>query len=329
MPLIIADTLSEKGHYKFNNEILNWMCKEDIDFISFFSSDFFDNKSENENNLSFSSFFLYKKNMIVYVSFQFLLHLRLLLLSHKNDKKVILLSYEIYSFSIISYLYRLMGVKVLVVEHNTVPNSSSKIKSVFYSLISSHVKHLCLESYISNYVSNEFGKKSAFFQHPILIENEINYTKSKFNNQSYFFMPSSTVEASVADSIIKLFALNPSEHLLMKDIGCIRSKNVEKQKFFEDYYNLLMKADGVILPQDFSYRVSGVFYESLAYVNKVYMTPCIMSVEMKKLYPERVVIIDELSSIFSDKRSEPNKIDIEAYNDYSKSCFIGAINEYF
>ena len=281
MALIVADTLSESGHSKFNDKIINWMAEDEFDYISFFSSDCSIDDTSASKRINFSKNYLSKRYMIIYVLFQMLLHFRLIFLSFINDKKVILLSYEIYSFSLASHIYALLGINVVVIEHNTVPDKKNKIKSIFFSAISSNVKHLCLEQYISEYITCEFSKRTGFFSHPILGEVTLNKTMDDVF-YDYLFMPSSTVQSETADSIIELFIANPEQKLLMKDIGTLKANNVIKNDFFDDYYKLLMNARGVILPQDFSYRVSGVFYESLSYTNVIYMTPCIMAYELKK-----------------------------------------------
>ncbi|EJD6411001.1 hypothetical protein [Providencia huaxiensis] len=331
MSLIIADTLSEKGHFNFNSKLLSWLIKNNFDIKGFFSESYSSEVKSELKTKTFNNKYISKKNMVLYILLQCILHFKIISYAKEDKGKVILLAYEIYSFSIMSYIYRLYGIDICVIEHNTVPTKEMKIKKIIYSLISNKVNHLCLEKYISKYIDSVFNKKTNYFNHPILIETKENlYDFSGINKEvGYFFMPSSTVKSITADSIIKVFIDNNKQQLIMKNIGSQNARNIIKKDYFDNYYLYLENAIGIILPQDFSYRVSGVFYESLAYANKVYMTRCIMSSKMKEKYPNKVVIFDNFSDVLDIPIDICEGIDVVNYNSQCEKQFMAAINDFY
>ena len=326
MKFIVADTLSENGHLSFNKFILKGLITKNIVSTSFLSKEILDKLDLKNSSVGkgFPVWLVGKGNMFFYILKQFYLHIILIALAKKNSSAVLLLSYEIYSFSLMSHIYRVFGVEVFIINHNTVPKKNNSVKGWFFSKISDKVIHFCLEEYITHFVTTAYNKIARTFPHPILINEG---TESDFHpnsNQKQFFMPSSTIPSNVADEIIDVFSKKKDYTLLMKNIGEKQSENVLKSTFFSNYYTLLSRSKFVILPQNFDYRVSGVFYEALAYNNLIFMTESMMSKNLKVKYPKKVILVSDFSEIIGWGESFSatnmcfdNTVDVEKYNENS------------
>lgn len=334
MKILIADPLSENGHLKFNKKILDWFSYEKIDSITFFSKSMAANLNiiSDHNVSTFADSYIRKDSRFRYFLCQIALHFKLLTICLKSKCSLILLSYELQSFLFFSYIYRLFNVKVMVIEHNTIPDNKTSFKGMLYNSIDSKVFHICLEEYISENIKKQYAKKADYFSHPITISDDdvlsVINSDCDGRREKNLFMPSSTINSAVADSII-LSCLKNKIILIMKNLGNIESHEVLKREHFDNYYEIMKSCDGVIIPQVFTYRVSGVFYEALALNVKIYMAKSLFSKEMKLIYPDNIAIYDECDPFCFESSIGSNvKFNIEKYNLSSRSRFIKACYDF-
>lgn len=283
--VLIFDPLSEKGHIEFNNSFDKLFFKFERQWVV--SKDMYDSMNISCSKKYFDNKLLDKKNKFFYFINQIYLLVKFIKLSRDYDK-AILASYYLpatFLFSIIFYFSRK---KYFFVEHNTVPEFNI-IKDIMFRLLTCKVTHVCLAPYISEYLSRKYRKLTISIWHPFPEPQP--KVKKKDN---LFFMPSSTITNDDRKNIIDFFSCKPNFRLYLKgECHSEVPKNIIPQKFFDNYNILMAQSKFVIIPQSFSYRVSGVFFEAIANNCIVLMSKCEFSNSMAELFNNNVFIIDD------------------------------------
>jgi hypothetical protein len=212
---------------------------------------------------------------------------------------VILLSYYLPVFTLYSWLFSLVGKRVIVVEHNTlVP--TSKLKQLAFRMISPRVTHICFEEYIAEFVSKIYKRASAVVRIPLTNSFPAStFTEVVGAKRRIVFMPSSTVSPATSEEIESAFAEAAEYVLYCKGEPSVKRAGVVKQKFFDNYSDLISESHCVLIPQPFDYRVSGVFYEALLGDSTIAVADARFGRAMAEKYPERVVVVSEWSDISS------------------------------
>jgi hypothetical protein len=193
----------------------------------------------------------------------------------------------------VSHLFSLFNRRVFLVEHNTLVPSNN-LKLLLFKLISKNCYHIALEAYISKYITEVLHRKSLFVKHPIESDNSF-LVKDTGTSTVSFFMPSTTVDLRTADEILSCFKGSPSNRniLYLKGQSSLSSDAIVYELYYQDYQNKVLNSNYVIIPQDFEYRVSGVFYDALPGTAKILMSDCLFSRHMKLLYDDRVIIVND------------------------------------
>ncbi|MFH4534584.1 hypothetical protein WMQ26_15045 [Vibrio diabolicus] len=272
------------GHVELYKELIRTkLSSGTVLFVS--TSDYLRNFDDLEvdkhviNTIDASNKLLYRLQQILF------LFKVALLLRNISYKECIFLSYENISFFPFSYTNN----RILVVEHNNIDQLlSSKFKSLFYRLTSNDVEHIVFEGYIGEYITSKYNKKHSVLEHPkrrivALEPNEI--------DRDYIFCPSG--DASY-DFLIKLSKYCKDNNLLLitKDNYDLSQEcDVIQKKFFSNYDSIFKNAKYIAIGVDFSYRVSGVFYEAIANDKRVILNDCIFSSNVKLKYNKNIEIV--------------------------------------
>lgn len=283
--VLIFDPLSEKGHREFNNSFDKLFLKFEREWIV--SKDMHDSMHINCSKNHFDNKLINKKNKFFYLFNQVFLLIKFIIYSRKYDK-AILVSYYLPSVFLLSVIFSLSKEKYFFVEHNTIPESS-RIKDIMFRFLTCKITHICLAPYIGKYLTKKYRKRTISIWHPFP-ESQPQVEK----NENLFFMPSSTITDNDRNKILDRFFCESTSLLYLKgERQGETSKNIIFQKFFNDYNDLMARSKFVIIPQKFSYRVSGVFFEAISNNCIVLMSKCEFSNSMAAVFDKNVFIVDD------------------------------------
>jgi hypothetical protein len=270
--ILCADLMSAVGHVNINR----FYFKE---FEAKFETHYFIGRSLSKKfervEFVYDDRFLFSNSVIRNV-FIFILIFRLTLKCYSlSVDKLILTSYPIYFIPIISLLTKLIGVQVILFEHNTVLSLGARLKKIWIKFNCGNLKRLFyLESPINNY--SGIPGVNYYIDHPILPPlaiSELEESKEVSDHRSYeyiCFCPSSNADANI---ICNAVITNKNIFFIIKDSGekinvIRKAKNVFISKYFDNYSSILSGCDLIYIPFALLGRVSGPFFEGLG-ANKV------------------------------------------------------------
>lgn len=343
MNILFIDLLCPEGHKDINLfllEILNEI--KDIKIIDTVFKEGYLNESKRKINKTYffpEKFFNYKNN----------LDSRL-----KNIKKikwifnninldlynlVLISSYETISFSLA--WRKKYKPRILIFNHNNIDELNDLVKRFFFKKIPINIEHIVYEKFIKDYlISLNIKNKIWINHHPL----DITKRKNVLNNDSiedkqfFIFAPSGSND----DKIIRNLINNRKRKNLIKEKikFFIKSKNInfedEQMKVtnqrisYNEYIYNFNKANLVALlfNENFSYRVSGVLFDSFVFKKKVLFSKNLFSDyylskyrdlgDQFKSIDEFIELINDYYVEFSKNKSFENKIFQQIYNDYSK-----------
>lgn len=316
--LLVVDPLSEPSHHNFNVEFIKFLDAFKISWVCCAAEE---SKYSGFNILyAFKKSLLNKRFRLFYTIAQIYILLHVLTSSVLQKKRrVLFLSYELPSMVIVSHLFRLFNIKIYLVEHNTfVPKS--KLKSILFTYIASDTCHVCLAPYISEYIHSKYKRESIGLWHPIPMAR--NVSENVINNR--VFMPSSTINPEVKRTIFDAFKSGNKYTLYAKgEEASSGDGSLCIRQFYDDYFSFIYSSYCVIIPQNFDYRVSGVFFEALMSRSIIVLSDCIFGRSMKKAFPERVIIITDWSLVLE----ELDKLSVAAYNSSPSSTDFIDLND--
>lgn len=283
--MLIVDPLSPPGHICFNKYFCSYLPIKKMCF--YLSSDRIYLFNKLENIIPYPAINFKNKNRIAYFFIQCYILIKIIFISKKIKKNEILfLSYELPSMMILSHLFALFNIKLFVLEHNTFKPDSIVRKQMFL-LMNKKVIHICLAPYIEKKIKS-YNIKTIFTWHPI---NE--NIKAGHNLKNIFFMPSSTIPNELIKPILNSFETTKRHKLFYKSKHEYISEFVISKPFFDNYEDLIANSEGVLIPQKFNYRLSGVFFDALPGTSYIYMSDCMFSREMFKIFPKRIIILKD------------------------------------
>ena len=182
--------------------------------------------------------------------------------------EMIFLSYDPYVMA----LSGLRNCEISLYEHNNIDRADeSRLYRLFYRLLPKCFVHLCFEDYIAAYVSRRYTKITKVVSHPKRLFNcDQSATREYGSLDKYFFCPTECHSRSRVDAALRYFAEQDAT-LLLKDRSNITSglhqiENLVTSSYFDQYEEIFMAAHGVVILNDYSHRISAVFYEAI--VNK-------------------------------------------------------------
>ncbi|EHR0800117.1 hypothetical protein KS868_001349 [Vibrio parahaemolyticus] len=300
--ILFVDPLSEPGHFNFNHKFMDYFDGFDISWICSKGS------NTHENSVfEFNDKLLNKKSRLIYIAFQIIILFKSLLMSKKYDA-IVFMSYNIFALFLVSKVFIFFKIPVYAIEHNTfVPDN--RLKRYMFSKLDLRITHICLAPYIKDEIVNKFGKKAVLIWHPF------SKYKTEEIESNVFFMPSSTIPLNVKADIFDVFEQQSDYLLITKGEVESSTDKIKCNKFFDDYEKIISSSRCIVIPQSFDYRVSGVFFESINSNAILYMSDCIFSQEMKKIFPEKICIINDWSKMNFDfvNRECSYEIDIEEF----------------
>jgi len=292
--MLIVDPLDEKGHENFNRLFLDLLGESHTLLVS--SSSNYRGGALSNTRL-FSSRLINKRFRFFYLLGQIIIIFRTLNFAIVNKEKcVVFLCYDLFALVFLSHFFYLFNIRLYLIEHNTfVP--SSKVKSTLFNLINKAAKHITLAPYIGSKIQRR-KKKVISIWHPIKkiefnSDNLLGVTLDK--QKKILFMPSSTISEKSKMEINNSIKCIEDVILIRKGNGFSEESNVIEQQYFEHYENIILRANGILIPQKFDYRVSGVFFEALNSSATIYMSNCAFSREMESCFGTKVKIVCDWS----------------------------------
>lgn len=278
MKVLFVETKDSVGHINFYNHLLS---SENRDFL-FVTSEAFSTNFGDLNNVLVKTPWkkLYSASKITYRLEQFFLILSSLKLAGKDDD-VVFMSYD--TISLMLAIPFLKGRNIKVFEHNNIDQClTSKIKSFSYKLLSSYVTSIVFEEYIGAYIKKTYDRDYLVYEHPKRII--LDSLTSVRHSAPYIFMPSSDISR---EGFMKILEFVEKHNLLLycKKYSFLEKEGfvhdlVKTSSFFENYNSLFLHAKYIAIPNNFSFRMSGVYYESIANNKKMLMIDCIMAREL-------------------------------------------------
>jgi hypothetical protein len=319
--ILVIDPLEPKGHIMFNGALINILKL--IGNVTFAGSKKY--ITNFDCNHIYINHTRNKKNKLSY-------RIDCLLKLFKIKKEiefdlydiVIISSFETISFSIFSTFIQ---EKIYLVNHNNLDELRSSVtKRLFYKSISKNITMWCLERYFCDYVEGLTNMNTLYIPHP-LNKKQNNQSPQYEKKNKILFAPSGS---SDKEWILRIF--NEEKDFLFY-AKCNEEKSNEHNKlitYFESYNEILLSADCIFLPLNFDYRVSGPFIEAMSLGKPIIMTKSKYAIEMQKLYPRVIRIIEhssEISKMFNELTNidkEERDIDFSAF--YSKHSDINISN---
>lgn len=236
-------------------------------------------------------------------------------------KRVLFLSYNCANHIPIFIFLRILGYRIYVFEHNSIPRVESSIKSRFKEFLferaSRMVTHIVFEDYIKLYLESRFLASVIVVRHPCLGDRDPNFSLDPVNPAPFIFSPSASTTENWLVPIVQ-FARSENKTMYLKNTGFQPSApGVVRSSFFSNYYNILSQSDVIVLGCDFQYRVSGVFYESLRFNKKIVMSDSVFSRAVVKMYPNVYILEsgEEVRQVIMSALYTPNRsFDSDSHN---------------
>ncbi len=260
MKIIVADLMNPRGHKAINEFYLQLIRDVDSEFITFFSSS--SNLSNGSFNFEYEDEYLKYNRVLSAIGSLITVFKLFKIVRNKRLKMIVLMSYDITSLPIISFLNKFFfrDVKVLTFEHNTAPVKKKSIKSTLHKISGDKLIKLCYSNSLTK-LYRDFSCKAIHVHHPILtLKKAVNQNNQL--NENYVFCPSGSSDLKCIREAPVLF----NRPIVFK--SKIKIAGVDTVPYFDDYYDVLSKCKLVYLPVTLHNRVSGPFFEAL-YYNKL------------------------------------------------------------
>lgn len=225
-----------------------------------------------------------------------LLLLGLKIILKENPARVILLSYDVLTFPILSWVLKIAGIELFCFEHNTAP--SRKARRLLHLVASKHSRHFVFTPYIGLLFR---GIKNGVFYVPHLCINQLEKSvngaewKTLMSDQRGGFKSVGLCSSgSVTEEQIKEVAsLYPDFLFVVKSNNKIAVSNIVTVKYFKEYSSALKSTDFVVVPFALSSKVSGPVYEAIAAGKPVVVARNIFGEYIKEKFPGRVFFVGE------------------------------------
>ncbi len=285
--ILYIDYIAPIGHTAINNYII----KDDIkncDKIHLISKSFYLSKI----NIKCKKivFFQIPFNSFIINYFNFAISLvQIIFLQCKYDK-LIFLSFENRLFPVFSYFFYK---KTSVFVHNNLDFKVYKKLNLF-SLIKSKTIFYVFENFISNFIKNKYGFSNfKIINHPIITD----YFSQPIKKKNLVFAPGSSNKYDILSEkkIIRFLEKNNLKLITKTPFYNFKSENIIRKNYFEDINSLYYSSKWVLINCNYTYRVSGIFYEAIgADCNILFCDESLFLHEMKKKYPNKVYHINSL-----------------------------------
>jgi len=318
--IVLYEGMSPRGHVELTKFYHNSLKSLDSQlYVGKSLKDYF----PNTQNVNFFDDELLLKGKYFSRFFFILNTLKLYIYCHKEKvNKVVFLSYNANVMFVLMWIASILRLKVYCFEHNTVP-SSSKIKAFLQKLCTKRLVRMCFMPDAVNFYKN-LNLTSIYIPHPFLnveILNNIKGTSTIKEQGKYsrlVFCPSGQ---SDINRIINRAKENPDVFFLVKSKEKIDVNNIKAIPYLDNYYETLKSCDLVYLPIDFDFRVSGPFFESIAFGKPVFIDGDGLFTQYA-LSEFRNCIVNN----FNVDSTNSYKIDYEACNQFVRSKLLRVIS---
>ena len=204
----------------------------------------------------------------------------LIICKREKADKIVFLSYDTVALFLSLLFFKKNN--VFVFEHNNIDQClSSSVKAWTYKLLSKKVTSYVFEDYIGHFITKNYNRKFPHYFHPLFkIQSH-----GKVNTiGNYIFMPSTFVCEHDFSKVFE-FAQKNQLKIVCKNHDFLKhfcNQKIISNDFFDDYNDLFLNAKFIAILNDFSYRISGVYYEAVANNKNILIKDTIMSRKMEK-----------------------------------------------
>ncbi len=316
MKLGVIDPLSPRGHVSFNQFYFESLG-DAVDCL-FISNEIAEHYHVACKRKSFNVNLL-RKGRLVHALYSLYLTLKTILYFRvRKVRRVVVLSYDIFIVPALSLFARIIGVQLVVFEHNTIPFGNN-LKTKLQRRADPKVIHrICLRDDVAE-AYREMGQSADFIPLPILSngasdwhqDDEISAARTRFD--ALVFCPSAS---SSQEAIEALAQEQPNILFVIKTGRGPELPNCISRKYFDCYNWIMDVCDFVYLPASSEWKVSGPFYEALYFGKSVIVDKTSFGRFARRCFPENVLwSTDALEN-------HPKTIDVEHYNEEVRRKFI-------
>lgn len=284
--VLISEYLSPIGHSRINSEIIKDLYNHSKE-LGLLSHKSYSDRLQIPQIELIKLIFIKRKGKF-FRAFNYLLNLfQILVTARDNFDLIILLSFENNFFPLFSHF---LPKNSFVFVHNNIDILSKK-KGLF-KFISKKIVFIAFEDYISEYLNTNFGFHCITYPHPILDNSYAKITEK----ENIIFAPSSSNKYTLAnEEIIDKFLSHNKLVLYTKvNFKSIKSTRIISKSYFVDIDQYFARSKWVLINCNYSYRVSGIFYEAIASNCKViFADESLFLQKMMLKYPKSVFKLDQ------------------------------------
>lgn len=292
----IVDLQCPLGHINLINfYIKNFRKNFDYVILNQEIRKYIDNKNIN--------FFLYKGN--IFIRFFYLVKACNYLISKKVNK-ILFLSYDIKIFFLISIFLKLNGVKIILIEHDTL-NPKKKFYLFLNKLLSKRIIRLVYTKEKFYFVKKHFSDQVNIIDHPIIKDNKKSnklYLNKKIildSSKKIILIPS---RFNIDFKLLYSFINNHKNILFL--VLSKKVKILDNVMFVENIReNIIKKINAIYLPLDnniYRYRVSSWIYKAIAHKKKIILDKGFTYNFEKKRFGNLIVNSEEDINFFLKKK---------------------------
>lgn len=285
--ILYIDYIAPIGHVAINNYIIK-DANKNYDNVHLISKSLYLSKINIKCKkivffqIPFNSFITNYLNLAISL-------VQIIFLQFKYDK-LIFLSFENRFFPVFSYFFYK---NTCVFVHNNLDLKVYKKLNLF-SLIKPKTIFYVFENFISNFIKNKYGFSNfKTINHPIITD----FLSQSIKKKDLVFAPGSSNEYDILseEKIIRFLDKNNLKLITKTPFVNFKSENITNEIYFKDINSFYYSSKWVLINCNYSYRVSGIFYEAIgADCNILFCNESLFLHEMKKKYPNKVHHINSL-----------------------------------
>jgi hypothetical protein len=300
MSICVVESKASIGHVNFYNIYYNDLAKSNTVEVLSYSSIF--EKLKVKEKIIKTIFFREQvfKSKISYHLYQIYFSYKAIKFAKKNGfEKIIFSVYDTFSIGIIAcfFPHLLSSIKVELFEHNNIDQlKTSKIKSLLYKLTSKYVKSIVFENYIGEHINLVYQREFYCYPHPLIMVNSDNVNKDidkRLLGKDYVFLPSAAINKAELETVYEFCTRNRLLLVCKKNslLNNFPADSFIAETYFENYQHLLLNCKYLAVANDFSYRVSAVFYEGIANDLNIIIADNLMARKLSLKYKESEILI--------------------------------------
>lgn len=313
---IFIEGVSPKGHTVFTQAFLNLLSNDDG--VLYVGRTLNGCLSFSGETIEFDDSFLLQSRLQHAIGCIFYSIKAINKAKNKQADKIYLMSYDIISIPIISFLCFVFGIKLYAFEHNTVPQSFFKKMLQFLAF---NVRRICFTPKAKE-IYESMGQKAYLISLPF---NEKPISLKVDQEEKYVFCPSASV--SICD-VITYVEIN-SEFLfyVKSNEKYSKKKNMIVRKYFDSYEEMLFNSKAIYVPITSVLRMSGPVIDAISYGKPVVMRKTSLSIYLKRIYPGFIYFDEKPLSEILDEFSIARKVNLKELNSNVRDCLNEIVNK--